>query len=86
MVRLIREVNMEKKDQHVVPHGKNWAVEGEGNKRATRVTKTKKEAMQIARKIAKKAKSEVVVHKRNGKISDKDSYGNDPCPPKDKKH
>jgi len=24
MVRLIREANMEKKDQRVVPHGKNW--------------------------------------------------------------
>jgi hypothetical protein len=27
----------------------------------------------------------VVIHGRDGKIRDKDSYGHDPCPPKDKK-
>ncbi len=77
---------MEKKNQHVVPHGKEWAVKGEGNKRATRVTKTKKEAIQRAKEIAKKRKSEVVIHNKDGTISNKNSYGNDPCPPKDKRH
>jgi len=28
----------------------------------------------------------VVIHGRDGKIRDKDSYGNDPVPPKDKKN
>src|SRR5258708_40102506 len=30
--------------------------------------------------------TEVVTHGRDGKIRDSDSYGNDPCPPKDTKH
>lgn len=33
------------KDQHVTPHADGWQVKGEGNKRATVVTGTKKEAV-----------------------------------------
>jgi hypothetical protein len=29
---------------------------------------------------------ELVIHKKDGTIADSDSYGNDPNPPKDKKH
>jgi len=29
---------------------------------------------------------EVVIHRKDGSIRDSDSYGNDPNPPKDKKH
>ena len=76
-----------KKNQHVVPtsDGK-WGVKGEGNKRLTRKTDTQKDAINIARQIARKQKSEVVIHRRDGTIRDKDSYGNDPNPPKDRKH
>ncbi len=77
------------KNQHVVPTSagtKKWAVKGEGNKRNTKVTLSKKEAVDRARKIAKNKKSELVIHNKNGRISDKDSYGNDPHPPKDKRH
>jgi hypothetical protein len=28
----------------------------------------------------------VVIHRRNGQIRDSDSYGGDPCPPRDRKH
>lgn len=38
------------------------------------------------RDIAKKQGTELVIHGRDGKIQDKDSFGHDPCPPKDKKH
>jgi len=75
-----------KKNQHVIPHPKGWAVKGEGNKKVTKITKTQKEAIEIAKKIAKNQGSEVVIHNRKGQIRDKDSYGNDPCPPRDKKH
>jgi len=77
---------MGKKNQHVVPYNKGWAVKGEGSKRATKVTSTKREAERIARNIARNQRSELVIHGRDGKIQDKDSFGNDPCPPKDKKH
>ena len=74
------------KNQHVVPHEKGWAVRGEGNKRSTSIHKTQKDAIGSAKGIAKNQKSEVVIHRKDGTIRDKDSYGNDFCPPKDTKH
>nr|HMQ70687.1 DUF2188 domain-containing protein [Ignavibacteria bacterium] len=68
---------MKSKNQHVVPAKNGWAVKGEGNKRNTRITRTKNEAIEIARKFAMKRKSELVIHNKDGKISDKDSFGND---------
>lgn len=77
---------MSKKNQHVVPTKDGWGVKGEGNEKYTALTDTKAEAEKIAREIAKNQESEVVIHGKDGKIQDKDSYGNDPNPPKDKKH
>jgi len=77
---------MAKKNQWVIIHPKGWAIKGEGNKRVTKVTKTQKEAIDIAKKISKNQKSELYIQNREGKIRSKDSYGNDPCPPKDKEH
>jgi hypothetical protein len=74
------------KNQWVSPRGKKWAVRGEGNSRATKLCDTRAEAAACARKIAKNQKSERIVQKRNGQIASKDSYGNDPCPPKDTEH
>ncbi len=78
---------MSGKNQHVVPapNGK-WGVRGEGNSKLTKITSTKNKAIEKAREIAKNQKSEVVIHGKDSKIQDKDSYGNDTCPPKDKKH
>lgn len=77
---------MSKKKQHIVPNNGQWSVKGEGNSKYTATTDTQKEAIEIARDIARNQQSEVVIHGRDGKIRDKDSYGNDPNPPKDKKH
>lgn len=73
---------MSKKNQHVVPHGTQWAVKGEKNDKATKVVETQSEAIKIAREIAINQQSEVVIHRPNGQIRDKDSYGNDDYPPK----
>jgi uncharacterized protein YdaT len=74
------------KNQHVVKHGNDWAVKGEGNSKASFLHNTQKAAIDAAKGIAKNQKSEVVIHRPDGKIRDMDSYGNDPHPPKDKKH
>lgn len=74
------------KNQHVVPHRNGWAVKGAGNQKASSTHDTQGEAIDAAREIAKNQQSEVVIHRPNGRIRDKDSYGNDPCPPKDTKH
>lgn len=70
------------KNQHVVPNGDKWAVKGEGNSKNTRITQTQKEAIDIARTIARKEQSELVIHGKDGQIRQKDSYGNDPFPPR----
>jgi hypothetical protein len=66
------------KNQHVVKHPDGWAVKGAGNSKATKVTKTQKEAADVARNIAKNQQSELLIHGRNGQIREKDSHGNDP--------
>lgn len=76
---------MPKKNYHVVPAGPNWKVKGERNERADSVHGTQKSAIDRARELARKNRSEVVIHRPDGVIRDKDSYGNDPNPPKDTK-
>jgi hypothetical protein len=71
-----------RRDQHVVPHGDAWAVRGEGNSRVTSTHRTQNEAIDAARRIASNQGSEVVIHRRNGRIRDKDSHGHDPFPPR----
>ena len=71
------------KNQHVTPHPDGgWQVKGEGNGRATARTTTQKEAIDIARPITQKQGTELVIHRPNGRIRDKDSHGNDPFPPR----
>jgi len=67
------------KNQHVTPHSAGgWQVKGSGNSRATARTNTQTDAVNIARSIAINQHSEVVIHRSNGQIRDKNSYGNDP--------
>lgn len=71
------------KQQHVVPHGNEWAVLGAGNQKYTALYTIQKDAISRGREIAKNQKTELVIHGRNGRIRDKDSYGDDNCPPRD---
>lgn len=47
-------------NQHVVPHPDGWAVKSEGATKATRVTDTQKEAIEIAREIARNQGSDLI--------------------------
>lgn len=76
---------MTKKDIHVVPHKDGWATKKEGAGRVGVVTDTQKQAITRAKEQAVREKVEVVIHGRDNKIRDSDSYGRDPHPPKDKK-
>jgi len=71
------------KNQHVVKrNGNNWAVRGENNSRDTSIHTTQSNAFNAARQIAINQQSEVLIHGRDGKIRDRNSYGNDNCPPR----
>lgn len=74
------------KNQHVTPRGSKWQVKGAGNQKATKLFSTQKQAIKFAKGIAKNQQSELVTHGRNGRIRSKDSYGNDPFPPRDTEH
>ena len=71
-----------RKNQHVTRHENGWQVKGAGNDKASSVHATQREAIEAARATAKNQKSELFIHGRNGQIRERDSYGNDPFPPK----
>lgn len=73
---------MAKRNQHVVPHKDGWGVRGANTERITKITETKNEATKIAKTIAKNQGSELFIHRGDGKFQSRDSYGNDPFPPR----
>jgi len=75
-----------KRDIHVVPHQDGWAATREGSTRASSIHPTQADALRRGREMARQDQVELVTHGRDGRIRDSDSYGNDPYPPKDKKH
>jgi len=79
---------MSKKNIHTVfnKERKMWETKKEGQEEPLASSHTKEKAEEKSVKLAKELKVEHVIHNKDGKISDKDSYGNDPVPPKDKKN
>lgn len=74
------EGNM-KNNKHVVQNKNGgWDVKSGGAPVAHQ--RTQKDAIQVANSIAKRDRTEVIIHGRDGKIRDKNSFGNDPFPPK----
>ena len=73
---------MAKRNQHVVRHKDGWAVRGAGSQRATSVHRTQQAAVAAARRIARTQRTELFIHGRDGRIRERDSYGNDPHAPK----
>ena len=74
------------RNQYVVPTKNGWGVRSEGSRKLTVKTSTKVEAIKKGTSIAKNQKSELTILKKDGKIQNKNSFGNDPNPPKDKIH
>jgi Uncharacterized protein conserved in bacteria (DUF2188) len=73
---------MSKSQQHVVPNRDGgWAVRRSGAYRASRVFPTQRDAVQYAREIARKEGAELYIHRGDGTIKDRDSYGADPMAP-----
>lgn len=77
---------MAKKAVHIVPSGNAWKVKSAGSEKPSKVTSTQAEAIQVGRRIAMNRGSELVVHRTDGTIRSKDSFGNDPFPPRDREH
>jgi hypothetical protein len=63
----------------------HWVVKQEGNTQPRSSHLAPKNAIKAAIPYAKKQKAEVVIHRPDGSIRDKDSYG-DESKKKDRKH
>lgn len=79
---------MVKKSNHVIPSSKKdgWAVKKSGSAKSSRSFDTKAKAVKYGRTLSKKEKTELFLHRKDGTIQNRNSYGNDPFPPKDRKH
>lgn len=72
---------MSKKPVHTVPHGDGWANRRSGSTRVSKTFRTKAEAQAAGRDTARREHTEHVIHRKDGKIGERNSYGNDPHPP-----
>lgn len=77
-----------KKQIHVVPNSDRggWDAKRPNAERASKHFEKKQEAINWSRELAKKEGLEMIPHRKDGQIQNPNSYGNDPCPPKDTKH
>ena len=68
---------------HTVPaaKGSGWWNKEDGQVLSRH--RLKREAVAAGREIARALEVEHSIHRVDGRISEKNSYGNDPCPPKD---
>jgi hypothetical protein len=72
-----------KKGVHITPREDgNWNVTRDGAGRASSVHPTQAEATDAGRDTARREKTELYVHGRNGRIRERNSYGGDSYPPK----
>lgn len=72
----------EKKNVHTVPTADGWANKREGGSRASNTHTTKAEAQAAGRAAAQKDGVEHLVHRKDGTIGERNTYGKDPHPPK----
>lgn len=71
------------KTHHVVPNPKGgWDVKRGGAGRASSRHDTKRDAINRGREISRNQNTELRIHNKDGKISQSDSHGNDPFPPR----
>ena len=60
----------------------DWEAKREGGERASGVHDTQAEAWEQAKDLARESNSEALLTNREGKIRERNTYGNDPHPPK----
>lgn len=77
-----KKANSNGENLHVVPRVDGWAVRAEGRSRPTSIHKSQREAIEAARKLAKEAATQLVIHGRDGRIRERDSFRPNPFPSK----
>jgi uncharacterized protein YdaT len=79
------DVKKHGEDRYVIPYDKGeWAIKNEGADRVEKVFHSKKEAVQQARKEARRANASLTIQKRTGKVQQRISYNPNRRAPKQK--
>jgi hypothetical protein len=63
-----------KKVQYVIPVGNGWAVKTDINGKFIIITDNKREAVSVAKDMAKRTESDLVIYGKDGKVADSTSY------------
>lgn len=73
------------KTHHVVPNRDGgWDVKRGGADRSSKHFDNKSDAVDWGRDVSRNQQTEFRIHNLDGRISQSDSHGRDPYPPKDK--
>ncbi len=68
----------DKRPVYTVPVEGGWGNKRQGSEKVSKIFKTKSEAQAAGRKTAMASKVEHLILKADGKIGERNSYGNDP--------
>jgi hypothetical protein len=71
------------KNQHVVMQDGRWTVREEGASAPVAMFRTQGQAWERAKAIARRERSEAVLHGRDGRVRARTAYGTDPRGNKD---
>ncbi len=58
-----------------------WKAQQEKTNHAMANFQTQKQAINFGTSVAKNNKTEIIIHGRDGKIRERNTFGNDPFPP-----
>jgi len=67
---------------HTVRHQDGWAIRRESSEWVLSVFSTQQEAIRRGREIAQREGIEHLIHGRDGRIRERNTYGSDPFPPR----
>lgn len=71
---------------HVVPKSGGWLVTAIGAGQPTQQFSRKEDAIQFGELVAKRKRTSLIIHGRDGKINDIDAYRAHSLPPRDRNH
>lgn len=76
---------MGRSEHHVVWNSEEgtWDVKREHAERVSGRFDNKEEAVDYGRQVSINQNTELIIHRKDGRIQNSDSHGHDPCPPKD---
>jgi len=69
------DVKQHGEDRYVIPyHEHGWAIKNEGSNQVEKVFSYKKDAVQQAKKLARKSNASLTIQKRDGRVQQRISY------------